>query len=340
MKTVISLFLLVCTAFGQSDRIQLTIDSSEADAVLAIAAKQATGQQVTDPDWQRLFATEPYVRLKKREAGMKRDFTDDQFKTFVLSADVVNRVPELKRTLASWKAADLNASAQKLLAYLPASATIHAKVYPVIKPMHNSFVFETTTNPAIFLYLDPATTADQFANTVTHEMHHVGLSSTSDAYEKMTASLPEGPRKAAEWMGAFGEGMAMLAAAGGPDVNPHAFDPPDVQARWNHDMANFNTDLKKVEAFFLDLAEGRLTDKDKIRERGYEFFGIQGPWYTVGYKMSVMVEKRFGRQALIRCMEDPRKLLATYNVASQKSPEKLEIWSEELLKAVHAEPAQ
>lgn len=340
MRTFVAIFLLACSAVAQSDRIQLTVDSSEAEAVLAIAAKHNAGQPVTDADWQRLFATEPYVRLKKREASLKRDFTDEQFRDFVLSKDVTGRVPEVKRTLESWKTADLKASAQKLLAYLPATATIHAKVYPVIKPMHNSFVFETTTNPAIFLYLDPATTAEQFANTVTHEMHHVGLSSMSAAYEKMITSLPEGPRNAAEWMGAFGEGMAMLAAAGGPDANPHAADPPDVQERWKHDMANFNADLQKVEAFFLELAQGRLTDKDKIRERGFEFFGVQGPWYTVGYKMSVMVEKRFGRQALIRCMEDPRKLLATYNVAAKDLPEKPALWSDELLKGVQATPAQ
>jgi hypothetical protein len=51
-------------------------------------------------------------------------------------------------------------------------------------------------------------------------------------------------------IGAFGEGFAVLAAAGGPDVHPHAVSSPDERARWDKDMLNFNEDLKKVETFF------------------------------------------------------------------------------------------
>ena len=50
-------------------------------------------------------------------------------------------------------------------------------------------------------------------------------------------------------IGAFGEGFAMLAAAGGPDVHPHAVSSPEERARWDKDMLNFNDDLKKVECF-------------------------------------------------------------------------------------------
>ena len=37
MKTLIAILLFSTCAFAQSDRIQLTLDTSEADAVLAIA---------------------------------------------------------------------------------------------------------------------------------------------------------------------------------------------------------------------------------------------------------------------------------------------------------------
>src|SRR5579864_6964675 len=70
------------------DRIRTQLDTSEPDAVLAILDKRTTGRPVTDADWQALFATEPYLRLKKREAAMHREFTDEDFKKFVLSDEL------------------------------------------------------------------------------------------------------------------------------------------------------------------------------------------------------------------------------------------------------------
>jgi len=84
-----------------------------------------------------------------------------------------------------------------------------------------------------------------------------------------------------------------------------------------------------------------LATKEKIDEKAYSFFGdAQGAWYTVGYKMAVIVEKRFGRKVLIDCMLDPRELLARYNQAAteinQHNPEKLALWSADLLQKIHA----
>ena len=92
----------------------------------------------------------------------------------------------------------------------------------MIKPGTNSFVWEAPSNPAIFLYLDPDVTRAKFENTVAHELHHIGLASVESGYDKKIAVLQERARAAASWMGAFGEGFAMLAAAGGPDVDPQA----------------------------------------------------------------------------------------------------------------------
>ena len=130
----------------------------------------------------------------------------------------------------------------------------------------------------------------------------------------------------------------MLAAAGGPDVHPHAVSKAEDRARWDSDMANFNADLKKVEQFFLDVVEGRLTAPEAIRNQAFSFFGIQGPWYTVGWKMAVTIEKTFGRDTLIACMLDPRKLLPTYNRAAamynHTATESLELWSPSLIAAL------
>ena len=337
--TALVLFLLCAPLFAASDRIHVTPDFSEADAVLSILQKRAASQPVADAHWQRLFSTEPYQRLQKRETGMHREFTDDDFKKFVLSDDLLKQRSELARTVADWKAADLSAGAARILPYLPAESTIKVKVFPVIKPRHNSFVFEASTDPAIFLYVDPTKSRATFENTVAHEMHHIGLSSVDKQYDEKIASLPPPAHGVAQWMGAFGEGEAVLAAAGGPDADPVGDPTPELKENWARGMRDFNQDLEKVNAFFLDVLNGKLKD-DAINQQAMDFFGLQGPWYTVGYKMAVLVEKHDGRPALIDCMRDRRLLLVRYNaIAAEKNREgknQLALWSPEVLTATKA----
>jgi putative zinc-dependent peptidase DUF5700 len=323
------------------DAVRLQIDTSEADAVLGILDKRARNEPIPDSGWQRLFETEPYKKLKRRESEMKRPFEDAEFRQFVLSDDLLKRRQALEQTVAGWKKIDLEASARGVLGYLPARARIRAKVFPVIKPKTNSFVFDLKSDPTIFLYVDPAVTAEQFANTVRHELHHIGLGSVSTDADTALEDLPPEAKVAAEWMGAFGEGMAMLAAAGGPDVHPHANSSPEDRARWDRDVGNFAQDLRTVETFFLDIADGRLKGEEAINEKGFTFFGVQGPWYTVGWKMAVVVEQTLGRAALIECMLDPRRLLATYNSAVKTSRTSgLPLWSDRLLQVVRSEPVK
>jgi hypothetical protein len=330
-----------------ADRVQLTLDTSEADEVLSILALRNQNKPVADSEWQKLFATAPYQRLKQREKAIGDQFhnpslafSDDDFKRFVLSADLGPRAAALSSTLDRWKKANLSEDASRVLAYLPASATLHAKVYPVIKPSSNSFVWDLSHDPTIFLYLDPEVSREKFENTVAHELHHIGIGSIGPIYEGRIASLPEPAHTAADWMGSFGEGLAMLAAAGGPDIDPHAASSPKEHARWEHDMGQFNDDLGAVNQFFLDILNGKFADRDAMEEKAGSFFGAQGPWYTVGYKMSVIVEKRFGRPALIDAMLDPRCLLVLYNRAATEGnvagKQALPRWSEETLSAVHA----
>jgi len=324
-------------------RIRLTLNTDEAEAVLTILHKRNTGAPVTGADWQRLFSTEPYVRLKRREASMHRDFTDDDFKTFVLSPELAAKANLLRQTLHAWKRTDLISSARRVLAYLPEQATIKAKVFPVIKPKTNSFVFDTQSDPTIFLYLDPEESGAEFENTVAHELHHIGYSSIAELAEARQKDVSPDAQPAVQWMGAFGEGFAMLAAAGGPDVDPHAASSAKERERWNHDLANFNNDLVALQQFFLDIISHKLVGQDKIAERASAFYGdAQGAWYTVGYKMAVLVEKRFGRKVLIQCMLDPRELLARYNQAAEElnrgGGDKLALWSPELLEEIGPRP--
>jgi len=312
--------------------VNVRLVTDEAESVLAILAKRKAHLPITERDWQVVFSSEGYVRLKARETSMKRSFEDADFKTFVLSDQVAQRAPALEDTLARWKRADITGAARLALAYLPNEARIRAKIYPVIKPRENSFVFDVKNDPAIFLYLDPTVSREKFENTLAHELHHIGYSSSCPLKQTSDeiAKLPPNSQEIVKWIGAFGEGFAMLAAAGGPNVHPHAVSSQEERARWDKDVANFNGDLKKVEKFFLDILGNRLAKED-VQKTASSFYGIQGPWYTVGWKMSVLIEKTYGRAKLIKCICDQRKLLPTYNKAAAKhnraSREPLALWS-------------
>lgn len=317
--------------------VQLVTD--ESDAVLAILHKRKGGQAIPEADWRRLFSSEGYVRLKKRESELRRPIQDSDFRTFVLSAALARDAEALEETLTRWKRADIRGAAGRALAYLPEGARIRAKIYPVIKPQTNSFVFGVRTDPAIFLYLDPQKNEAQFENTLAHEMHHIGY--TSSCVPRLTSAeftqLPRNVRTVLEWVGAFGEGVAMLAAAGGPDVHPHAESPPEDRARWDRDLANFNDDLRKVEQFFLDSLGGRLTNEEEMRKIGFSLFGVQGPWYTVGWRMAVTTEEAYGRSKLIECLCDPQRFLFTYNQAAAKqnrSGATLALWSASFMQGI------
>src|SRR4026209_2196124 len=160
------------------ERVNVRLVTDEAEAVLTILAKKKANETISDADWQQLFATEGYVRLKRRETSMQRSFEDADFKTFVLSDQLAERAQALRETLNKWKHADVTRAGQLALAYLPKDAQIRAKIYPVIKPRENSFVFEVKEDPAIFLYLDPAVGQKKFENTLAHELHHIGYGSS------------------------------------------------------------------------------------------------------------------------------------------------------------------
>lgn len=320
----------------QDNRVAVKFNADEAEAALNILTKRKSNLPITDGDWKRLFSTEGYLRLKKREAGMQRSFEDSEFKTFILSDELLTRSEKLAETLERWRQADLAGAAEKALAYLPKDAQISGTIYPTIKPRMNSFVFELASDPAIFLYLDPEKTREQFENTVAHEFHHIGYARTcSTALREAAASLSPNKQTLLQWIGAFGEGFAMLAAAGGADVHPHKFSKPEDRQRWDRDVSNFDNDLRKVEKFFLDVLNNRLNEQ-QTRDTAFSFFGEQGPWYTVGWKMGATIERAYGRARLIECICDRRQLLPTYNSAAKQKMSKepqLALLSKELLDA-------
>jgi hypothetical protein len=337
------LLAVSCSTAGQRPALEVRMVTDEADAVLAILDQLAAGREPADSAWRRLFASEGYRRLQQRETAMQRAFTDSEFQAFVRSPDLVARGPALRATLARWAGTDPSAAARAAFAYLPAHARIRASVYPVIKPRTNSFVFEPRTNPAIFLYLDPAVPAPKFANIMAHELHHLGYASACrDAPADTTA--PPGIRAAIDWMAGFAEGRAVLAAAGAPDVHPHATSDSAERAVWERDVALVPHDFARLETFYFDLLDGTLSEEE-ARSRGFTFVATdsvpQGAFYTVGWYMATVVERELGRKQLVRTTCDPRGFLSDYNRAAARitarSGASLPTWSDSLLVRIGAE---
>ena len=325
-----SMSILAAFILSTQARVDVRIQDDEAQAVIRAARAFNNDPSTLDTQFQKVTETLGYQRLKEREISMGRPFDEQEFRALIQDIEP-RKASELESTLIAWTRMGVSRSARQALFYLPSSAVIKAKVYPVIKPKTNSFVFDTQGDPSIFLYLDPKQSPDQFMNTVTHELHHIGLSSckTPAAVAAQLDKLGAGPRSAVGWVSAFGEGLAMLAAAGGADIHPHAVSPKADRERWDHDVANFDTDLRAVEAFLLRVANGKLTHEEE-QKAGMEFFGVQGPWYTVGWKMAVTIEKAKGHQALVGCMTDMRQLLKLYNECADGSPGRAK-WSPLLL---------
>ena len=332
----------MCSGLALADSdpaVQLVLDPSEAEQALRIVHKEAAHQTATPDEWRKLFDTVPYQWLKARESSMGRPFTDQEFKSFLLSPASLAREGEWAQTLGEMKRADLAALARVVLAWLPDGAKIQARVFPEIKPRANSFVWVKPENgPAIFLYMEKQSQS-KFENTVAHECHHIGLDSLEKQQEQMMAQLPERVRKAIHWAGGFGEGEAMLAATGSADRHPHWEDDAVARARWDADLMHFNTDLASVQLLLTDILDGRLESDAAITKRAAPFWGDQGAWYTVGYEMAVLVERQFGREAFTQALLDPRKLLLYYNEIARKANAEgatLALWSSDLLTRLQA----
>lgn len=318
-----------------ADRLDVRIVTDEADAVAAILQTRARGVPPAEEDFQRLFASEGYRRLNDRERAFQRGITDSAFRAFVLSDTLFARHRALLAALRDWKRVDPRSAAEQAFAYLPEHAVIRARIYPMIKPRTNSFVWETRTNPAIFMYVDPAVSAAKFENTLAHELHHIGTASA--CRDGADSSLAPGVRAAREWMTGFAEGRAVLAAAGSPDIHPHASSSASERAVWDRDVARVADDIRRLESFFLELLEGRLTEEEANR-RGFRFVATdsvpQGAFYTVGWFMSAAVERALGRQAVVATLCSPARFLADYNRVARAGPTPLPRWSDSLLALV------
>jgi hypothetical protein len=322
--------------------VEVRIVTDEADAALAILGERRETGTVKPVSWDRLWQSQGFLRLKKREESFGVKDVEQRFREFLTSDETLAHMEDLRRAVANWKRLDITAAAQQAASYLLPASKLKATLYPVIKKAGNSFVFELATDPAMFFYVDSKKAPAQLENTLAHELHHVGLAGCPKppGFEK----LPAAQKRLFDDLGGFGEGLAVLAAAGGPDVHPHATSGPDAWLIWERDIANFNADLRRLEAFFRDVLAGTLAGEEE-NKRLFTFIDTddvpQGPFYTVGWKMAAMIERARGREALVQTVCDPRSLLAAYNEVAAAHPrgdgEALATWSPDFLSALRGE---
>ena len=294
------------------------LQPDEADAALTIIRERASGGSPSRDDWQRLFASQGYQHLREREAFMHRAFTDSSFAVFVTSDTVIARYGALAHTLASLERIDVTAAAARARAYLPAGTPLRAVLYLEIKPITNSFVFTGRDSvPSIFLYVRTEDSPAQVENTMAHELHHIGLNAACP--EKPPTHGTPAQRTLLRYLGAYGEGQAMLAAAGGPDVHPHAADADSIRRRWDADVAHAAADIEAQSSFFTSVLDGRISTADSVAQIASSYFGVQGPWYTVGWLMASTIDRELGRAALIETLCDPPAFMSRYNEAARRA---------------------
>lgn len=308
----LALQLLGADSSGHPD---IKVVADEADAALAILEERRSGE-VNAASWRKLWDSEGYRRLTARDKELTGRDDQQALHDYLLSDAALAALPALKKAVAELKSYDFNVPAARAFRYLPAGFALKATLYPVIKPTHNSFVYDVPANPAFFVAVNPERPAAELTNTVAHELHHVGLAQCVDPSKD--PRLNPRQQRAVDWLSGFGEGEAVLAAAGGPDVHPHDSSAGPEWLIWERDVANFNTDLPRMQDFFRAVLAGKLTEEQQ-KQQLYAFIDTddvpQGPFYTVGWKMAAIVERVEGHDALVGALCDPRRLLALYNHA-------------------------
>jgi hypothetical protein len=319
--------------------VQVRIVTDEAAAALAILGEHHETGSVKPESWERLWKSEGFVRLKKRDESFGAKDVEESLRKYLTSEEAVARLAGLREAVAMWQQMDVTRAARRAASYLPGDLRLRATIYPVIKPKGNSFVFELNSDPAIFMYVEAKNEPAKLENTLAHELHHVGIAGCPKPPD--VNQLPAAQQRAFRYLGGFNEGLAVLAAAGGPNVHPHASSEPEAWLVWERDIANFNSDLRRIESYFRDVLTGRLSAEEENR-RLFLFINPgdvpQGGFYTVGWRMAAMIERARGREALVKLICDPRALLATYNEVASAHPrsdgEALPLWSAEFLKAL------
>ena len=111
-----SLSICFSSCWPASDSLNLR--TGKADAVLVFLA----GRE----NVSRVWGSEGYIRLKKREAEMGRSFSEDELRHFLGSERLRRRKDALQRGLAQWQEADMRTISERVRSPLPSNASLRA----------------------------------------------------------------------------------------------------------------------------------------------------------------------------------------------------------------------
>jgi hypothetical protein len=325
---------LPASAQGPPSRLDLSLEPDQARAILAILTVRAAGDRVPDSLWTRVHEAEGYRRVMERERGINemfgvdRGIDDPSFRAWALSDAALEELEGRQRALAAWEAVDLESAGARALAYLPARARLRGTIYPIVREQQNSFIWDAgTENPAIFMYVEPGKGAAELEHTLAHELHHIGLAMACPA---PTAPATPEAAEARRWLGGLGEGLAVLAAAGGPDGATHPHDPPELRDAWAARLDSLEHDIAELEDFVTAILDGRLSGDDAGR-RGMTFLNRPGSpqaaFYTVGWHMAATLERERGRGAVVAAVCDPARLVLEYQEIATHGRGELPAWS-------------
>jgi hypothetical protein len=338
MIVVLTVVALISLSNGATVRDTLDVRkiTDEADSVIALASRAEEGSALSSSDLAHLSHTIGFEHLQERESHFGGTLSDSALREFVTGLARSGQSAAYQAEVRALENIDVTAAARKASTYLPPGTTLRARLYLEIKPRPNSFVFQGADSlPSIFLAVQPGKSPSQVMNTLTHELHHIGVSAACRRVAPLDSSRVTAPiATLLDYLTAFGEGRAMLAAAGGPNVHPHAADEDSIRQRWDRDVRNAPEDVKELSSFFGAVLDGQIRTADSVTHRGNSYFGVQGPWYTVGWLMASTVERVLGRPALIATTCDPVAFLAAYNeaVARAGTRERLPSWPKSLIR--------
>lgn len=239
---------------------------------------------------------------------MGNNLKESIFKDFLSDDHQIANYPGYKKSFKILKSINLSKVINQTRIYLPDKADINTEVIPLIKNKNNSFVHKFNDNMYLFLNLEPNILKERLINKLVHEFHHIGF---DDIYNpKEYKYLSRGAQQIIKWSNAFGEGLATLAAAGGPDFHPNKYN-KELKTKWNKNIKKFNKDFRKIQKFFMDILNKKIKSNKEIYDRGFELMvnnGGQGSWYTVGWQIAVVIEKISSKWNLLNCMEDLTKI--------------------------------
>jgi hypothetical protein len=240
-----------------------------------------------------------------------------------LWSTAVADVGRLQRNLEGLRSAHVrDAALAKARRFLPPEADVSNRFHVVLFGASNAFsVGEENGFDLLQLKLlpDGAVDVDWVIDLFAHEMHHSGLTSAMEQHLGPTSDdarimLPEV---------LVAEGLATFYTTPPfPELDAWRIsdDPTErgLAADWDRHLATMPSLYARAEADIERGLDGGLSIEDLMS--GW-LSGLQGAAYGLGVDMVQTIDAELGTEAAVNLARDPRRLLVTYNLASEAARE-------------------